>query len=163
MFLSTAVTLPCAGGKFLELALLGWFVSKCAKKLHPAMRVRFPAVILVCCSISAPLSSGGRSVAEIVQPEHKINTFLSLIDCDFHFWLLLSIHWKIIHSWPPVNANNDREIIGALFVLTNGVSGIRTITVCWTAKFGEANASMCNRRLKALKQTRNYPPESEIS
>lgn len=161
MLLSTAVTF--AGGKFLELALLGWFVSKCAKKLYSATRVRFPAAILVCWSISAPLSSGGRRVIEIFQPEHKINTFLSLIDCDFHFWLRLSIRWKIIHSWPPVNANNDREIIGALFLLTNWVSGIRTITVHCAAKFGEANASMCNRHLKALNQTHNYPPESEIS
>lgn len=62
-----------------------------------------------------------------------------------------------------MNANNDREIIGALFVLTNGVSGIRTIAVCCAAKFGEANTSMCSRRLKALNQTRNYPAQTKSS
>lgn len=62
-----------------------------------------------------------------------------------------------------MNANNDREITGVLFVLTNQVSGMRTITALCAAKFGEANSSMCNRRSKALNQTPNYPAQSKTS
>lgn len=119
MFISMAVAVLCSSGKFLELLLLEWFVSKCVKKKK----------FILQCALVFHHESGDFSLflfglffsgfTETFQPEHKINTFLSLADRHFHFWLLLSIRSKIIHSWPPVNANNDSEIIGAVFVLTN--------------------------------------------
>lgn len=144
MFMSSAVTFAWAGGKFL-----GWFLSKCVKKLYLVMRMGFPAPVRGFQPVSLfLLDFPVNSISLNTRP-----TLLSpsLIVCDFQFWRLRSMLWEIARSWPLVNANNDREIIGAVFVLTNPGFGIGTITLHLAAKFGEANTSMCNKTYGSFK------------